>query len=559
MSTTEYGWRRPSVGGITPLYKRLPKGPHGIAPEDVVHHQRIRMHGAMIEAVALHGYERTSVKHVIGLAGVSRRAFYEQFANKEDCFMETFDLIVNRTIRRVSSACRAGEGSHEKRTRAGLRALVEELETNPKALHLVLIDALTAGPEGQLRLRRAMAASEQLLAGSFGSPPSEAASREAASREDSAAHDGASPREESPAHDSNGPHRDSAPSGERQLPGPLVRAVVGGLRRAVFSRLRDGRFESRSSLGGEMLRWTLLFASPAVESLRLLPSSKPPLPRVVQMPLDPSAADSDYDRLLWSIVNLVLREPYEELSAPHIAEEAGLSIDTFLELFESPRECFVAALDMLGGDMLEVVADQALVSSQWPTAVCHAIDRLTSHLVDNPASTVTLAAKTLGAGMGIIEDMVTLADEVTTLLTEGAPRRAGSRLAPEWISGALTHTLHTEVLSGRAHLLGSLNEHLSYVILAPYIGPEQAAQTIVKARRQTARETGDQGVATRKPGTQEIGAGETGGTTHDPSPPAPSPAAPLPAAPAVATLGEVGEENTHEQGDHDDDDQRSLA
>ena len=69
MSTTEHGWRRPSAGGITPLYKRLPKGPHGIAPEDVVHHQRIRMHGAMIEAVALHGYER------------SRRAFYEQFAN----------------------------------------------------------------------------------------------------------------------------------------------------------------------------------------------------------------------------------------------------------------------------------------------------------------------------------------------------------------------------------------------------------------------------------------------------------------------------------------------
>lgn len=502
MSTTEHGWRRPSRGGITPLYKRLPKGPHGIAPEDVVHHQRIRMHGAMIEAVSIHGYERTSVKHVIGLAGVSRRAFYEQFANKEDCFMETFDLIVNRTFRRVNGACRASDGSLEKRTRAGLRALVEELETNPKALRLVLIDALTAGAEGQLRLRRAMAAAEQLLASSFHSAP-----------------------------------------GEDQLPGPLVRAVVGGLRRAVFARLRNGRFESRSSLSGEMLRWALLFASPAVEQLRALPSSKPPPPQVVQMRLGSATVQSDYDRMLLSIVNLVLREPYEELSAPHIAEEAGLSIDTFLDLFESPRECFVAALDMLGGDMLEVVADQALVSPQWPTAVCQAIDRLSAHLVERPATAVTLAAKSFGAGIGVIEGMVNLADEVTTLLTEGAPRRAGSRLAPEWISGALAHTLQTEVFAGRAHLLGSLNEYLSYVILAPYIGSEEATRTIVKARTQA-----KEGARTIvKTGTQA----KDGSAAH-------ASEGQL-ATPVVAPLGEVGKDDADEQRDHDHDDQRSLA
>jgi AcrR family transcriptional regulator len=492
MSTTEHGWRRPSAGGITPLYKRLPKGPHGIAPEDVVHHQRIRMHGAMIEAVALHGYERTSVKHVIGLAGVSRRAFYEQFANKEDCFMETFDLIVNRTVRRISGACRSGEGTLEKRTRAALRALVEELETNPKALHLVLIDALTAGPEGQLRLRRAMGASEQLLAANFKTPP-----------------------------------------GERQLPGPLVRAVVGGTRRVIFCRLRDGRLEGRSALSGELLRWTMLFASPAVDTLELRPSSKPPLPRIVQMRLGASADQSDYTRLLESIVNLALREPYEELSAPHVAEEAGLSIDTFLELFESPRDCFIDALDMLGGDLLEVVAaDPDLVSPRWPTAVCNAIERLTDHLVEHPASTVTLAAKTFGAGMKVIERMVSLTDEVTTLLTEGAPRRAGSRLAPELIAGAIGHTMHTEVFSGRAHLLGNLNEYLSYAVLAPYIGPEEAARTIA---------------ATRK------------GATVDSASASASEDLAAAAATVDAPLGEVREDDADEQRDHDHDDQRSMA
>jgi hypothetical protein len=58
-----------------PLYQRLPHGPHRLAAEEVIRNQRARMHGAMIEAVATNGYERTSVKQVVGLAGVSRRSF----------------------------------------------------------------------------------------------------------------------------------------------------------------------------------------------------------------------------------------------------------------------------------------------------------------------------------------------------------------------------------------------------------------------------------------------------------------------------------------------------
>ncbi len=514
MSTKEHGRRGSGTReiepgqGITPLYKRLPKGPHSIAPEEVIHHQRIRMHGAMIEAIADHGYERTSVKHVIGLAGVSRRAFYEQFTNKEDCFMETFDLIVSRSIKRVSSACRAREGSREKRLRAALRAFGDEIEANPKALRLVLIDALTAGPEGQLRLRRTMAACEQLLASGFAAPPA-----------------------------------------EHPPPGPVVRAALGGLRRATFVRLRSGRIESQSMLSGEMLRWVLLFTSPAIETLRLQRSSRQSLPTMARLQASTSAADNR-SRLLDSFVDLMLREPFEELSAPHIAEEAGLSIDAYLELFESPRQCLEAALDMLGGNLLETVADPDLVSAQWPEAVCEAIGRLTTHLVANPAATVMLAAKTFGAGLNAIEEMVRLSDEVATLLTEGAPRRARGKLTTELIAGALSHTVHTEVMAGRTHLLESLSEYLSYVVLAPFIGPEEAAQAVVQSR---AGHGGVKAMAEAAAGAGE--AGEVGAAAEAPE----AETAERLAPPAGAPLGEVREHDTDEQRDHDDDDQRSMA
>ena len=87
---------------LAPIYQRLPHGPHRLGAENVVRNQRHRMHGAMIEAVAENGYERTSVKQVVGLAGVSRRSFYEQFANKQECFLATYDLIARRGAGRVN-------------------------------------------------------------------------------------------------------------------------------------------------------------------------------------------------------------------------------------------------------------------------------------------------------------------------------------------------------------------------------------------------------------------------------------------------------------------------
>ncbi|PTL55801.1 TetR/AcrR family transcriptional regulator [Paraconexibacter algicola] len=45
----------------------------------------------MAEVVAEHGYAKTSVAQVLRRAGVSRESFYEQFANKEDCFLAAYD------------------------------------------------------------------------------------------------------------------------------------------------------------------------------------------------------------------------------------------------------------------------------------------------------------------------------------------------------------------------------------------------------------------------------------------------------------------------------------
>jgi AcrR family transcriptional regulator len=545
MSVSERGGRGLSGGTTAPMYKRLPKGPHGLARQQVIHHQRIRMHGAIIEAVTSDGYEQTSVKQVIALAGVSRRAFYEQFANKEHCFLETFDLIVQRAIKRINNAYRSTPGSMEHRMRAGFKAFVDEVETNSKAIHLVVVDAQTAGPEGLRRLRKATAAFERLLALGFSSPrvlpSSEQATLHAATvllaesyetatasvaptatttetplQPDTASADsevalhadattaspGVAPRADAttaspgvaPRADATtaspgvAPRADATTAspeislrlGADPIPPPIVRAIVGGLRRATYLRLRDGSTAGLTRLADEMLRWTLLFQSPAVERLALRPCATQSFPAVPQ--LDLRKIRDPRERLMGSVLNLSLREDYEELSPPWIAEEANSSVEEFLELFANKEDCYLAALDMLGDEILALVADPGLVSADWAHSVCRTMDEFTNHLASNPVSTVTIGLQMFAGGTPSIERMIELSHNVATLLTEGAPRRPRNKLVVEGIAGALWHIINCEVSAGRAHLLPALSDYLSYVVLAPFIGASEAAAVIVAWR-----------------------------------------------------------------------------
>ncbi len=434
---------------VAPLYQRLPRGPHQLGPKAVAHHQRIRMHGAMVEAVASSGYSGTSVKQVIALAGVSRRAFYEQFANKEECFLATFDLIAARGVGRISQAYRTANGNLEDRLRAAFAAFAEELATNPKGAVLTIVEAQTAGAAGQLRLRRATAAVERMLSASFARSP------------------GAIP-----------------------LPIPVIRGIVGGLHEAASARLREQQHAEDIPILAdeidEMLEWTLLFQARASE--RMAGHLARRLPAMVQGgssdghgPAGARTLDGDvHERLLHSVLRLAVVDDYQELTAPQIAEEARVPIEDFFALFPGRDECYLAAFDRLSDELLLLVADPALVSSDWPAAVRRTIGRLLRHLAEHPLYAHTIAAEAFAAGPATVDRNLELAHSIATLLTEGAPDQTQSELAVEAAAGAIWHTVRCQVTSGQIHLLPALSDYLSYVVLAPLIGADAAAELVTE-------------------------------------------------------------------------------
>jgi len=109
----------------------------------------------MAQTVARRGYAATPVAEVLKAAGVSRRTFYEQFADKEDCFLAAYDAIVALCTERLVAAYHAGE-TWEDGIAFAYDALLNTLAAEPDFAHLGVVDVLAAGPRALARREAAL-------------------------------------------------------------------------------------------------------------------------------------------------------------------------------------------------------------------------------------------------------------------------------------------------------------------------------------------------------------------------------------------------------------------
>ncbi|MFL5834479.1 MAG: TetR/AcrR family transcriptional regulator [Solirubrobacterales bacterium] len=114
--------------------------------------QRNRIHKAMIEVVSKRGYPETRVVDVIGVAGVSRKTFYELFDSKEDCFLAAYDVLLENLLAEASEAFESKPGAPwAERTCAALEALLEHLSQHPDEARFAIVEVLAAGPKALAR------------------------------------------------------------------------------------------------------------------------------------------------------------------------------------------------------------------------------------------------------------------------------------------------------------------------------------------------------------------------------------------------------------------------
>ncbi|MBO0746703.1 MAG: TetR/AcrR family transcriptional regulator [Acidimicrobiaceae bacterium] len=142
----------------------LPRGHHGLSREYIAHDQRERLMAATADLVAERGYAPVTVEEIIGRARVSRRAFYEHFRSKQDCFLATQQVASDELKRRVVEAA-SEEREWAERVRSGVGGAIRFFAEEPRLARLLLIESRHAGSEAAERLRLLLeAASSQLAA-----------------------------------------------------------------------------------------------------------------------------------------------------------------------------------------------------------------------------------------------------------------------------------------------------------------------------------------------------------------------------------------------------------
>ena len=120
---------------------------HGL-DDSMAASQRARMLDAVTRAVADKGYARTTVGDVVSAAGVSRRTFYEQFKDKEDCFLAAYATGTEVLIRDMVEASLALGPDADWRDvlKVAIDSYVGGLASDPEFARTFLVDVLGAGP-----------------------------------------------------------------------------------------------------------------------------------------------------------------------------------------------------------------------------------------------------------------------------------------------------------------------------------------------------------------------------------------------------------------------------
>jgi AcrR family transcriptional regulator len=130
----------------TPL-DRLPSGRHRLSREAVRESQRGRLLFAIAQIVAERGYAAATVADIVDRASVSRSTFYEQFPDKEACFIAAFDYGVEFVLERMQRAADQLEsGDWRARVRAELSTYLTVLARDPAFARALHVEVLAAGP-----------------------------------------------------------------------------------------------------------------------------------------------------------------------------------------------------------------------------------------------------------------------------------------------------------------------------------------------------------------------------------------------------------------------------
>lgn len=434
-----------------PIFPRLSTGPRKMEAEAVARHQRGRLEGAMVDAVARHGYAETTLRELVTLAGVSKGTFYEHFESKQDCFLTTFDDIIDIITAGIDQAV-SEQADPGERLLAGLRTFTGVATQEKEAAYLVVVESLTLGVDAVPHRERASQRFEAQIRQSLDRFP--------------------------------GPYRPSDLT---------VRGIVAGLRTCVYQRLRNETIEELPGMTDAICSWVLSYSrAPGELARRAAAAAADAAPAPPEPPVEPDGEpvpgwdeppDSPLsrktvdqrERIIRAAARVGVENGYEALSIPTIASAAAVSNQTFYDHFPSKRDAFVAAFDALAADALRAVAGTFLAALESPDvgrpeAIGIGLRALLEHIAANPLFARLAFFELPAAGPAALDHADTVLGGFTSYL-EGEPGASDGLAVPkvvgEMIGGSIWAVIQYEINCGNLSELPLRAPEIAEFTLAP--------------------------------------------------------------------------------------------
>jgi len=408
--------------------RQLRPGP-GNDPEAVARNQRERLYGATVATVAEHGYESTRVADILQLAGVSRSAFYRHFDNKLECFLATLDALSELAAGPMAAVYGSdGSRSWHARLESVFEGLVELILVQPAAARVWLVEIYAAGPQAVDRMERLADRLEAFAVDAIGETP-----------------------------------------GHPGMPPEGVRAVLGGLRQIIHTRLRHDREEELPELVPALVEWALSYGAPPTRLRK--PRKPPPLPTPTPEP------DEQRRRIVAGVIDVIAEQGYQDTTITEISQRAAVSLTTFYNHFDSKQAAFVAAVDEAERQVVEVTLPVYDGATDWTHAARDAIHAFLAFNATHPGLSRLGGLQIFSGGAEGLDRH----EDATARF--GAVLHAGYRARPdkspivgEAISGSLAALIYQQIRRRGPEHLYEVAGIASFLALTPFVGTAAACE-----------------------------------------------------------------------------------
>jgi AcrR family transcriptional regulator len=200
---------------------------------------------------------------------------------------------------------------------------------------------------------------------------------------------------------------------------------------------------------------------------------------------------SQRERLMEAMVRMSAAKGYEATTVADVIEYAGVSRDTFDEMFGSKEDCFLAAYDAVFDVLVAHVtaAFEAASGEPWPEKIAAGLGALVELLAMEADIARMAMVEATAVGDDARERYRAMFTRFTPFLEEGRTYSGQGEELPadtaRFAVGGAASMIFDEVRAGRGPELKRILPDLVFAVLMPYLGPEGAEDEMRRVTRES--------------------------------------------------------------------------